>query len=442
MEENEDKTPMEDNKDETPKKDEPTWQDEQVEVTTEIVKEEILPGPEEKPVDVKVKKERKGFSTLSVAFLLLLVAFISSLIGGVIGTFLVPAMLGVNPIDYLKGNAGSDSGGRVIYRGKGTYSGLSTDPVISVADKVQPSVVNIRTKSVMSDQYHEDVKVSGQGSGVIFRKDGYIITNNHVIEDAKEIWVTIGTDKDVRGVVVGTDNETDLAVIKVDRKDLQVADWGSVKDLKVGELAIAIGSPYGFERTVTAGIISALNRTVTFPGDNGSSAKTYTNLIQTDAAINPGNSGGALCDNDGRIIGINTLIYSQTGGYDGIGFAIPIDTARNVADQLIKTGKATHPYIGILGTTVDKDYAETHSLKIEEGAIIAEVLKGSPSDKAGLKKGDIITKLDDEEINDMESLIVSVRNRKVGDKVKVTYYRDNKSQTAELELAEKPKTQQ
>lgn len=443
MEENEDKTPEKENEDEAPKKEESVWQDEQVEVTTEIMKEESLPGQDEKPVDTKVKKERKGFSTLSVAFLLLLVAFISSLIGGMIGTFLVPAMLGVNPLDYLKGDGiSSDSSGRVIYRGKGTYSGLSTDPVISVSDKVQPSVVNIRTKSVMSDLYHEDVKVSGLGSGVIFRKDGYIITNNHVIEDAKEIWVTIGTDKDVRGVVVGTDSETDLAVIKVDRKDLQVADWGSVKDLKVGELAIAIGSPYGFERTVTAGIISALNRTVTFPGGNGSSAKTYTNLVQTDAAINPGNSGGALCDSDGRIIGINALIYSQTGGYDGIGFAIPIDTARNVADQLIETGKATHPYIGILGTTVDKDYAEAHNLKIEEGAVIAEVLKGSPADTAGLKKGDIITKLDDEKIKDMESLIVSIRNRKVGDKVKVIYYRDNKSQTVELELAEKPKTKQ
>jgi len=349
--------------------------------------------------------------------------------------------LGVDPLSILKGEGlKAIPIERVIYRGKARSGSASTDPITDVAEKVQPSVVNIRTKNAMSDFFHKDVTVSGQGSGVIFRKDGYIITNNHVIQDAKEIWVTIGTDKDVRGTVVGTDSETDLAVVKVDRKDLQIADLGSVKDLQVGELAIAMGSPFGFERTVTAGIISALNRTVSFSSGADTGIKTYTNLIQTDAAINPGNSGGALCDADGRVIGINTLIYSQTGSYEGIGFAIPIDTARNVANQLIEKGEASHPYIGILGTTVNKDYAEQHKIELDYGAIIAEIVKGGPADKAGMKKEDIIIEFDNEKIKDMESLIVAIRNKNVDDKVKVVFVRNNKEKTVKLTLAEKPKT--
>ncbi len=426
------------NKDDmTPEKPESAWQAEDVEVTSEPAK-----GPDaiKEPGEAKVEPQRKGFSTLSVALLLIGIAFAGAFIGGMIATFLLSVAFGINPLSLLRdGGIKAPVIERVIYRGKSTSGSLSTDPIIAVAEEVQPSVVNIRTKSVMSDFFHEDIKVSGQGSGVIFRKDGYIITNNHVVQDAKEIWVTIGADKDVKGTVMGTDSETDLAVVKVDRKDLQVADLGSVKDLQVGELAIAIGSPFGFERTVTAGIISALNRTVSFSSSTDTGTRTYTNLIQTDAAINPGNSGGALCDSDGRVIGINTLIYSQTGSYEGIGFAIPIDSARKVANQLIEKGKATHPYIGILGTTVDKDYAEQHNLKIDQGAIIAEILDGSPADKAGMKKGDIITKFGNEEIKDMESLIVAVRNKDVGDKIEVVYFRDNKKNTVKLTLAEKPR---
>lgn len=433
---------MVDENDQTPdEKSEPVWQSEDVEVTSEPVKESDIPWEQKDPTEPKGKHEKKGFSAFSVALLLICIAFISAFMGAVFSTLLFSFSYGINPLTALTGKNGKPTAiERVIYRGKARSGNISTDPIIKVAEKVQPSVVNIRTKSTASDLFHPDMNVGGEGSGVIFRKDGYIITNNHVIQNAKEIWVTIGAEKDIKGTIVGTDSETDLAVIRVERNDLKVADLGSVKDLRVGELAVAIGNPFGFERTVTAGIVSALNRTVSFSSGTNAQAKTYTNLVQTDAAINPGNSGGALCDADGRVIGINTLIYSQTGSYEGIGFAIPIDTARNVANQLIEKGKATHPYIGILGTSVDREYAERYGLKLDYGAVIAEILKNSPADKAGLKKGDVIIKLDNEEIKDMESLIVAVRERNVGEKVKVVYGRNNKENTVDVTLAEKPKT--
>jgi len=432
---------MSDKDDLIPETPEPSRQDEEVKVSSEPAKESDPAEGMAEPAGVGVVPQQKRFSTFSVAVLLICVAFISAFVGGMIVTFLLPAMLGVSPISLLKGQGLKPTAiERIIYRGKGGSSSLSTDPVISVSEKVQPSVVNIRTKSLASDFFHEGFSVSGVGSGVIFRKDGYIITNNHVVEDTKEILVTIGSDKDVKGTVIGTDAETDLAVVKVDRKDLPAADLGSVKDLKVGELAIAIGSPFGFEHTVTAGVISALNRTVPAPATDGSAGRTYTNLVQTDAAINPGNSGGALCDSDGRVIGVNTLIYSTTGSYAGIGFAIPMDVARDVANQLIEKGKASHPYIGIVGTTVDKDYAKENKLEIDQGAVVVEVADNSPAGKAGMKKGDVVIDFNGEEIKDMDTLVVAIRNKKVGDKVKITFVRDNKETTVELVLAEKPRT--
>ena len=408
---------------------------EEAEVTSEFTQESVTKG--ESPEN-KVDLKKKRFSAFTFAWTIISAAFVSALIGGMIATFFISAVQSVNPLTLLKNRSGSTAVERIVYRSNGS-SGLSTDPIVTVSEKVQPSVVNIRTQSVLSDMFHDNTEQSGEGSGVIFRKDGYIVTNNHVVENSRQIWVTIGADKDVKGTVVGTDPETDLAVIKVDKKDLPAADLGTVKDVQVGELAIAIGSPFGFERTVTAGIVSALNRTVSTPSGDNKDMTTYTNLIQTDAAINPGNSGGALCDSDGRVIGINSLIFSRTGGNEGIGFAIPMDTVRKVAAQLIETGKATHPYIGIIGTTVDESYAKEHNLKLDHGAVIAEVLQGSPADDIGLKQGDIITKFGDDEIKDMESLITSVRDKSVGDKVKVVYTRDNKEKNVVLTLAEKPR---
>ena len=281
-----------------------------------------------------LERGRKRLACVPVGRLLVVVAFVGALIGGTIAVLMLAAVFGVNPLSLLSGGVKPTVIQRIVER-SGSATGSSTDPTTVVAKRVQPSIVNIQTQSRASDFFHQDLLVSGQGSGVIFRSDGYIITNNHVIADAKEILVTIGADKGIKGTIVGTDPENDLAVIKVDRTGLRAADLGSAKDLQVGELAIAIGSPFGFERTVTTGVISALNRTVEVPADSGGSNKTYAGLIQTDAAINPGNSGGALCDADGRVIGINALIFSETGTYDGIGFAIPIDKARTLANRLI-----------------------------------------------------------------------------------------------------------
>jgi len=391
--------------------------------------------------EVPPQPTQRTSKVLLIGLTFLMVALISAIIGGIIASFVVPYVFGVNPLKLLSGKYLRPSSPSLRYETPLQKIKIfsTSDPVVAVAQKVQPSVVNIRTKMIMSDLFHEDVVARGIGSGVIFRKDGYILTNYHVIEDAKEIWVTIGTEEDIKGTVLGVDPETDLAVVKVDRKNLPAAEIGSIKDVKVGELAVAIGSPFGFEHTVTAGVISALNRTISTADPHKEVVKTFTNLIQTDAAINPGNSGGALCNSKGQVVGINTLIYSTTGGYQGIGFAITIDTAIDVADQLIKKGKVSHPYIGILGQTVDKEYAKKHGLKIDHGAILVEVVEDSPAGRVGLERGDIIIVFDGKPIKNMDELIEAIRSKDVGDKVKVTYLRDDKKTTVQLTLAEKPR---
>ncbi|MDP3014633.1 MAG: trypsin-like peptidase domain-containing protein, partial [Candidatus Subteraquimicrobiales bacterium] len=236
--------------------------------------------------------------------------------------------------------------------------------------------------------------------------------------------------------VIGKDYETDIAVVKVDMRGLSAAKLGSVKDLEVGELVVAIGSPYGFEHSVTAGIVSALYRQLTVP--SGAEYVTFTDLIQTDAAINPGNSGGALCNAKGEVVGINTLIYSETGGYQGIGFAIPIDTAKDVADQLIKEGKVSRPFIGVSGENVNKEVAREYGLSVERGALIIQVYPDTPAEKAGLKRRDVVIKFDDKTIESMDDLIAAIRTRKVGDEVTIVFLRDNKQLSVKVTLTEKP----
>lgn len=358
-----------------------------------------------------------------------LTAVTGLLVGSLLMLLVVSAISGTGVINVLRGNVGSNS--------KTVVTTKTTDSAVSVVEKLGPSVVNIRTKSVMNDAYHTNLEGSSLGSGVIFRADGYIITNNHVVSGAKEIIVTIGKD-DLPATLVGGDAETDIAVIKVDKKGLAAAEIGSSKDLKVGELAVAIGSPLGFEHSVTTGVISGMNRTVQDQPAQGAGV-TYTNLIQTDAAINPGNSGGALADKTGRVIGINSLIYSQSGGSEGLGFAIPIETAKSVASQIIDKGVVTHPYIGIVGQTVDEAMAASMTLPVKQGAIISEVVAGSPADKVGLKKGDIIVKFNGDTIKSMVDLVSAIRAKSVGDKVDFSYYRDKDLKNATITLGDKPK---
>jgi len=232
---------------------------------------------------------------------------------------------------------------------------------------------------------------------------------------------------------VGWDSETDVAVLKVDAQGLPPAELGTSSDLVVGELAVAVGSPEGLEQSVTSGIISALHRNV--PRNDG----TYLlDVIQTDAAINPGNSGGPLCNSAGQVVGINTAIVSSTGENIGIGFAIAIDNAKPVIEQLIKTGRVSHPWIGIMGSTLEPDVAERFGLPTQKGVVVKRVVAGTPADKAGLESGDIIVSLDGEAVESMDQLVLLIRRRKVGDKITLEFYRGKEKSRAELTLEEKP----
>jgi len=366
--------------------------------------------------------------------LIIAVAFCSALFGGLIATYAVPYLYGSTPGDVY--------GGRVSYPVTNSKEIIkiakdAVSPVAAVAKKLQPSIVNINIKQTLKDIAHPDI-VSGAGSGVIFSSDGYIITNAHVVSDAKDIFVTIGAEE-LKGKLVAADTETDLAVVKVNRTGLPAAGFGSTKNLQVGDLAVAIGSPFGFEHTVTSGIVSALNRTLSLPDENSQQINTYANLIQTDAPINPGNSGGALSDSQGRVIGINTLIVSSTGVTEGIGFAIPVETAVTVARQLIDQGKASHPYMGIQGQNANSTLPVDNTYGVAKGAIVTDVVKDSPADKAGLRQKDIIVAADGKPVDTMDDLIAQIRQKKVGDTLQLTFLRNGKQKTVSVVLVEKPK---
>ncbi len=303
----------------------------------------------------------------------------------------------------------------------------------AVARKVTPSVVNVAVEQQVRDFWTGSVstEVAGNGSGVIIRADGYILTNYHVIEGASGLIVTIGTE-DLPATVVGTDPSSDLAVIKVGQTGLPAMEIGSSADLVVGSPVVAIGSPFGLEKTVTTGIISALGRSSMASGSSG--ITTYTSLIQTDAAINPGNSGGALTDAAGRLIGINTLIQTTSGSSAGIGFAIPVDFAMQIAEELIETGRASHPFMGVGTATIDPNYASRWGLPVTSGALVQSVTTGSPAEAAGMKRGDVIVAIGDSVIKSVEDVFAAVRSHKVGETVDVEVVRGEARLTLEVTL--------
>lgn len=327
-----------------------------------------------------------------------------------------------------RGDGGGDSNGAKETTGSVTPGGAGSTE--DAAEKVLPSVVNVSTlKAGENPNTGDDTEVPlGAGSGVIIKKDGYVLTNNHVIEGSDEVVVKID-DKDLTAKVVGRDPATDLAVIKIETDGLDAAEIGNPDDLKVGEWLIAVGFPFGLDKTVTAGIVSALGKTTIQPTQNDVTA--YTNLIQTDAAINPGNSGGALADLDGQVVGINTLIESQTGQSAGIGFAIPIDFAMEIADQLIENGKAEHAFLG-----VSIESANPHGIPGKTGGATVEgVESGSPAAKAEIRKGDVIVKIGNKTIETSADVFAAVRSAKPGDKVEIELKRDGKTVTVETTLA-------
>ncbi|MGB3681913.1 MAG: trypsin-like peptidase domain-containing protein [Rubrobacteraceae bacterium] len=314
------------------------------------------------------------------------------------------------------------------------------EPVAEVASQVEPSVVQVNVSGAQTTPFGSQEQSSGLGSGVIYRQDGYVITNNHVVEGASEVSVALADGSTEQGEIVGTDPLTDLAVVRVDRNDLPAASFKGDGAPTVGQLAVAIGSPSGFESTVTAGVISGLNRDL--PPEltgGGEGAAALVDLVQTDAAISPGNSGGALANRSGQVMGINVAYLPPQTGAEGIGFAIPSDTAISVADQLIETGEVAKPYLGIGLADLSRQDAEQFNLPVESGALVTEVQPGTPADSAGLRAEEIITALDDTPIEDSGDLLAALRDYQPGDTVQVTVVeRNGNERTVDLTLDERP----
>ena len=344
------------------------------------------------------------------------------------------------------------SGGGTLKATKVTVVPSTTEePVVAAAAAAVPSVVNIDVSGQASPSSDSSLPeghpstpntpISGNGSGVAYKKsdDGgtYIITNNHVVENADTIVVRDAAGKRHDAKLIGRDAETDIAVVKVN-DTIPTIDLGDSDQALVGQLVVAIGSPYGLEHSVTSGVISALGRSLPDFSSSTSGVYPLVNVIQTDAAINPGNSGGALVDRAGKLLGINTAIYSDSGTNGGIGFAIPEKTATRVAEQLIKGEKVAHPFLGVVGQTVNDALAKEKNLTVNEGALVVELTPNTNAVKAGIKPGDVIVALDDTPIRSMDDLILAVRRHDVGDEVKVKLVRDGKEMTLPMTVGSKP----
>ncbi|MCE5313800.1 MAG: trypsin-like peptidase domain-containing protein [Armatimonadota bacterium] len=308
-------------------------------------------------------------------------------------------------------------------RGPATFLLPEENRIIDIVKNIGPAVVAVTS---LDKNGEED----GLGSGVIISKEGEILTNNHVISGAAKLSVTLADGKEVQATSLGGDPGLDLAIIKIPLNNLPVAPLGDSDNLQVGQVAIAIGNPYGFERTVTVGVVSALSRTI--PGGGLS----LTNLIQTDARIYPGNSGGPLVDSSGKVIGINTVVVGGKAGT--LGFAIPINTARSVLEEVKQKGRVVVGWIGISFGDITPEVAEEFDLPIKEGVIVAQVEKGGPAALAGIRRGDIIIEVDGQKVTDGGSLQKIIRQKKIGDKVDVTALRDNKPRNFVITIREMP----
>jgi serine protease Do len=338
-------------------------------------------------------------------------------------------------------------------------SDLTLPDFAALAEQLSPSVVNVSsTQEVKSrgplgpggngmgedDPFQEfygpferffgpprrPFKAKSLGSGFLIDSKGFIITNNHVVENADEIVVKLSTGKEFKAKVVGRDPKTDLALIEIkgDAKDLPALTLGDSNSLRVGEWVMAIGNPFGLENTVTVGIVSALGRHI--------NQGPYDNFIQTDAAINPGNSGGPLLNTSGQVVGINTAIFSRGGGNIGIGFAIPVDLAKEIVPQLKERGRVTRGWLGVMIQKVTPDIAETLGLDEPKGALVADVVKDGPAESAGLKQGDVIVEFDGQAINDSSELPLLVARTPIGRSVALVVIRDKKRQNISVTIGE------
>jgi serine protease DegQ len=320
------------------------------------------------------------------------------------------------------------------------------------AQRVMPAVVNVFTSSEVKtpaspfmddprfrfffgDEFDNNVpqQSSSLGSGVIVSHDGYILTNHHVVESADEIEVALADGRTAKGHIIGSDPDTDLAVIKVDLgNNLPAITFGQSDQAHVGDIVLAVGNPFGVGQTVTMGIISALKR-------NHLGLSTFENFIQTDAAINPGNSGGALVDVEGNLLGINSAIYSPNGGSLGIGFAIPVSTAKKVMEQIIQNGSVTRGWVGIAVQELTPELAESFKLKDTMGVLIAEVVRGSPADKAGIKAGDILVSIDGKPLADSTAMLETISALPPGKEAALMLLRNQSEIVIQVKVGKRPK---
>jgi len=317
--------------------------------------------------------------------------------------------------------------------------------------RAMPSVVNVftskqvraRRNPLLNDplfrrffgEFGDDVqRAESLGSGVIVSPAGYVLTNNHVVEAADEIEVALNDGRKLLAKVVGSDPETDLAVLRVQGEQLPAISFGQSERLRVGDVVLAIGNPFGVGQTVTSGIVSALGR-------SGLQINTFENFIQTDAAINPGNSGGALVDTRGDLVGINTAIYSRTGGSLGIGFAIPVSTAKMVLDQIVKSGTVTRGWIGVEVQEITPEVAESFRLGDARGTIVAGVLRGGPADRAGIKPGDLLTAINGTPVSDPQAMLNLVAALAPGSSAKMRVQREAKTLELVVTVGKRPKPQ-
>jgi serine protease Do len=325
-----------------------------------------------------------------------------------------------------------------------------------VVDAVRPTVVNISTtrtvkvqgggnpffddpvfRRFFGDQFRapKERKASSLGSGVIVDSNGYILTANHVIQGADEIKVTLADKREFQGKIIGTDSMTDVGVIKIEATNLPAIQLGDSGKLRVGETVLAIGSPYGLSQTVTMGIVSAVGRANVGIAD-------YEDFIQTDAAINPGNSGGAMVNVKGELVGINTAIFSTSGGYQGIGFAVPTSMAKTVMASLIQKGKVIRGWLGVTIQNLTPELAKQFELKSENGVLVGDVIEGSPAEKAGLQRGDVIVAFDGKKIEDPNQIRNMVAKIEPGGEVEATIIRNNQEMKKKITISELPSDMQ
>jgi serine protease Do len=382
---------------------------------------------------------RKQRIYLSVAFILVIGVFIGLILSshiGVINPLPAKSRLSAKSIEVL--TQLSDAQSELAAITTSSIVNISTTRVIKSREETpfdffdDPFFRRFFGDQLPHPNVPKEHKEQSLGSGVIVSEDGYIVTNNHVIEKAEEIKVSLLDKRDYRAKLIGADPKTDIAVIKIEAKGLTALPWGDSNKLKAGEVVFAIGNPFGLNQTVTMGVISAVGRANVGIAD-------YEDFIQTDAAINPGNSGGALVNTRGELIGINTAILSRTGGYQGIGFAVPSSMARQVMDSLVKYKKVVRGWLGVSIQEVTSDLAEEFGVKDLRGALVSGIVKGSPAEKAGIKQGDVILEYDGKVVEDTGHLRNMVSQTPIGTVVKIKLLRRKKEIELQVTIAELPK---